>query len=142
MKLKCMIFRSLLTIPVLLSTPAFGAAPGLLGELSGTACHAAMQRLDWTGKVPCEIQTMHARPDGFELHFTSPIDAATASDPGSCILETFTHHYHGAYGSPELGSSQTKGRLYTMRHIPITGFLIAPSAIADDTPLKDCAHRE
>ena len=73
----------------------------------GLAEHA-MQRLDWTGKVPCEIQTMHARPDGFELHFTSPIDAATASDPESYTLGTFTHHYHGAYGSPELDQADQR----------------------------------
>ena len=67
----------------------------------GLADHA-LQRVDWTGKVPCEILTMHARPDGFELRFTSPVDPATAGDPDNYTLETFTHHYHQAYGSPEL----------------------------------------
>ncbi len=67
----------------------------------GLAEHA-MQRLDWTGKLPCEVQTMHVKPDGFELRFTSPVDVASASNIENYSMETFTHHYHGAYGSPEL----------------------------------------
>ena len=34
----------------------------------------AIERLVWTGKVPFEIQEMSARPDGFELTFTKPVD--------------------------------------------------------------------
>lgn len=62
----------------------------------------ALQRLDWTGKVPFEVLTMHARPDGFELRFTAPVDATTAANPASYTTETFTHHYHEEYGSPEI----------------------------------------
>ena len=67
----------------------------------GLAPHA-LQRLDWTGKVSFAIQTMRVNPDGFELRFTAPVDAATARDPRSHTLETFTHHYFGAYGGPEI----------------------------------------
>ena len=35
----------------------------------------ALERLVWTGKTPFEIHEMHAKPDGFELTFTQPIDA-------------------------------------------------------------------
>ena len=62
----------------------------------------SLQRVDWTGKTPFEIQTMRVKPDGFELRFTSPVDPATARDPGSYTMETFTHHYYGAYGGPEI----------------------------------------
>lgn len=63
---------------------------------------SAFQRLDWSGKTPFEIQTMRVNPDGFELRFTAPVDQATARDPKSYTLETFTHHYYGAYGGPEI----------------------------------------
>ncbi len=63
---------------------------------------SALQRLDWTGKVPFEVLTMHARSDGFELRFTAPVDATTAANPASFTMETFTHHYHEEYGSPEI----------------------------------------
>jgi hypothetical protein len=62
----------------------------------------ALQRLDWTGQVPFEVKEMRARADGFELHFTAPVDAKSASDSASYTLETFTHIYHADYGSPEV----------------------------------------
>jgi hypothetical protein len=73
----------------------------------GLAEHA-LQRVDWTGKLPFEIQSMRAKPDGFELHFTAPVDKATAGDPASYTLETFTHHYFGAYGGPEIEHEDQK----------------------------------
>ena len=62
----------------------------------------ALQRLDWTGKVPFEVLTMRVKPDGFELRFTAPVDLVTAGNSDSYTLETYTHHYHEDYGSPEL----------------------------------------
>ncbi len=62
----------------------------------------ALQRLAWSGQTPFEIHSMRVRPDGFELRFTAPVDATTASDPRSYTLETFTHHFYGAYGGPEI----------------------------------------
>ncbi|MGH7127310.1 MAG: PQQ-dependent sugar dehydrogenase, partial [Planctomycetaceae bacterium] len=40
----------------------------------------AIERLVWTGKTPFEIHEMRAKPDGFELTFTRPVDAKTAGD--------------------------------------------------------------
>ena len=51
---------------------------------------------------------MRVKPDGFELRFTSPVDAATARDPESYTLETFTHHYFGAYGGPEIEQAEQR----------------------------------
>ena len=62
----------------------------------------AMQRLDWTGKVPFEIKTIHARPDGFAITFTKPVDREIASQPESYALTTYTHIYQQGYGSPEV----------------------------------------
>ena len=62
----------------------------------------ALERLVWTGKTPFEIHEMHARPDGFELTFTQPIDAKTAGDPKSYSMKTYTYIYRAEYGSPEV----------------------------------------
>jgi glucose/arabinose dehydrogenase len=62
----------------------------------------ALERLAWTGKVPFEIHEMKAKPDGFELTFTKPIDPKTAGDIASYKAETFTYIYQSAYGSPEV----------------------------------------
>ena len=66
----------------------------------------ALQRLVWTGKNPFEIREMSARPDGFELTFTEPVDATTAADPASYKMESYTYIYQASYGSPEV--DQTK----------------------------------
>jgi len=62
----------------------------------------AVERLDWTGKVPFEIHEMRARPDGFELTFTQPVDPVTAAKPESYPMTTYTYIYQASYGSPEV----------------------------------------
>lgn len=62
----------------------------------------ALQRLVWTGKTPFEIHEMRARPDGFELTFTEPVDPATVSAVQSYRLSTYTYLYRADYGSPEV----------------------------------------
>jgi hypothetical protein len=62
----------------------------------------AVERLDWTGKMPFEIHEMRAQPDGFELTFTKPVDAATASNPQSYSLTTYTYIFQASYGSPQV----------------------------------------
>ena len=37
-----------------------------------------LQRLEWTGLMPFEVKSVEARPDGFELTFTKPVDKAIA----------------------------------------------------------------
>jgi len=65
----------------------------------------SIERLVWTGKVPFEIHEMRAKPDGFELTFTKPVDPAVAAKPESYVLKTFTYIYQAAYGSPEVDAT-------------------------------------
>ena len=69
---------------------------------------SALQRVEWTGAMPFEILTMRVQPDGFVLRFTAPVDAATAANPASYTMETFTHIYHAAYGSPEVDQAEQR----------------------------------
>ncbi len=62
----------------------------------------AIQRLDWSGKTPFELREINIRPDGFLLNFTLPVDPEVASRTDTYALTTYTHIYHGAYGSPEV----------------------------------------
>ncbi len=62
----------------------------------------ALQRLVWTKNVPFEIKEMRARPDGFELVFTKPIDSVTGSNIDSYKMETYAYIYRAEYGSPEV----------------------------------------
>jgi hypothetical protein len=62
----------------------------------------ALERLDWSGKMPFEIKRVGIEPAGFKIAFTKPVDAATGGDPKAYRVSTFTHPYHGAYGGPEI----------------------------------------
>jgi glucose/arabinose dehydrogenase len=66
----------------------------------------AIERLDWTGKVPFEIKTMRLTPSGFALSLTKPIDAKSGSDVSSYSLNTFTYIYREQYGSPEVDPTE------------------------------------
>jgi hypothetical protein len=62
----------------------------------------ALERIDWSGRTPFEIHEMRARPDGFELTFTEPVNREAASDVGAYKLTTYTYIYQAPYGSPEV----------------------------------------
>ena len=60
------------------------------------------EKLEWTGKVPFEVNEMRAKPDGFELTFTQPLDAKSAGDVASYSMRAFTYAYREDYGGPEI----------------------------------------
>ncbi|WP_347157539.1 plastocyanin/azurin family copper-binding protein [Pontibacter chitinilyticus] len=63
-----------------------------------------LQRLVWTGRMPFEMKTVHAMPDGFEITFTKPVDRKLAADPASYKITGFNYKYHATYGSPVINS--------------------------------------
>jgi len=68
----------------------------------------ALDRIDWNGKTPFEIQEINIKPDGFLLSFTKPVNKKLASDPASYQVETYTHIYAKFYGSPEVDQTEVK----------------------------------
>lgn len=66
----------------------------------------ALQRLLWTGKIPFEMKNIVAKPDGFEIEFTQPVNKTTAQDPGRYEINGFTYHYHHQYGSEIINSKK------------------------------------
>jgi hypothetical protein len=62
----------------------------------------AIQRLDWTGKIPFEIKEINILNDGFMIHFTKEADQTIASDAMNYSMTTYTHNYSAGYGSPEV----------------------------------------
>jgi uncharacterized cupredoxin-like copper-binding protein/glucose/arabinose dehydrogenase len=65
-----------------------------------------LQQLTWSGATPFEIKTINAKPDGFELNFTLPVDESTAKNVASYDINTFTYKYHHIYGSPAIKQSK------------------------------------
>ena len=68
----------------------------------------ALERLEWTGEMPFEIERITITPQGFRVGFTKPVEARTGSDPDSYVLGTFTHIYHAGYGGPEVDRTTPK----------------------------------
>ncbi len=68
----------------------------------------SLDRLQWTGKIPFEVHQMRAKPDGFELTFTQPVDPKTAGDPASYSMKTYTYIFQSSYGSPEVDHTTPK----------------------------------
>jgi glucose/arabinose dehydrogenase/type 1 glutamine amidotransferase len=73
----------------------------------------ALERLDWTGETPFEIERITINPDGFDVVFTKPVEQSTGTDPDSYRVSTFTHIYHAGYGGPEV--DQTTPRVLSAR---------------------------
>jgi hypothetical protein len=63
------------------------------------------ERVRWTGKTPFEMHEMHAKPDGFTITFTEPVDEATAKNPASYKAAAWTYIYQKNYGSPEVDAA-------------------------------------
>lgn len=59
-------------------------------------------RIDFTGKMPFEMKSIHVRPHGFRIVLTRPVSPATAQDLKSYHIEHYRYELTGAYGSPEL----------------------------------------
>ena len=62
----------------------------------------ALERLEWSGKTPFEINRITITPDGFHVTFTKPVDQVTGRSTDSYVISAFTHPYHGGYGGPEI----------------------------------------
>jgi azurin len=71
----------------------------------------ALQRMEWTGKLPFEMKNIVAKSDGFEIEFTMPVDKASAQNAANYEFSNFTYKYHHNYGSPIInqGSCNVKG---------------------------------
>lgn len=65
-----------------------------------------LQRLTWNNRVPFEMRTVKAMPDGFEIEFTKPVDKKYAADIASYGVESFIYKYQGVYGSPPVNKQK------------------------------------
>jgi len=62
----------------------------------------ALFRIDYTGNLPFEMQSIRALPNGFRVTFTRPVAPDSARDRAAYQIEHYRYEYTGAYGSPEL----------------------------------------
>ena len=62
----------------------------------------AIERLEWSGKMPFEIQRITIEPSGFKVTFTKPVEPITGNSVACYSIHAFTHPYHAGYGGPEI----------------------------------------
>lgn len=62
----------------------------------------ALERVEWSGKMPFEIERVTIEPNGFKITFTKPVDPVTGQSSDSYEVSAFTHPYHAGYGGPEI----------------------------------------
>ncbi len=67
-----------------------------------------LQRLEWTGKMPFEMKTVKATPDGFEIEFTKKVQKTTLQKLLNYEINSFTYMYHSRYGSPIIDNKPVK----------------------------------
>lgn len=83
----------------------------------------ALERLDWSGKMPFEIQRITIEPNGFKVAFTKAVDKLTGTAPESYSISTFTHPYHGGYGGPEIEQTKPTVKSVTLSEDGLTAIL-------------------
>lgn len=67
-----------------------------------------LQRLVWNGLTPFEINTIHAKSDGFEISFTQAVDVKSVKNAASYALRSYIYKYHHQYGSPIINVNELK----------------------------------
>ncbi len=68
---------------------------------SAGTTNSGLEFLTWTGRMPFEMKTVKAMPDGFEIEFTKPVDKSVAENLDSYSVKTYLYKYHAVYGSPQ-----------------------------------------
>jgi len=59
-----------------------------------------IQRVNWNGTSAFEMKAIKAKPNGFEIEFTQPVNKKMAEDLKQYKVTGFTYTYHRKYGSP------------------------------------------
>lgn len=60
-----------------------------------------IQRIVFTGKDPVDIYSMNITDEGFDLHFTQPMDEASLRDTSNYNFRHYYYEYHLKYGSDQ-----------------------------------------
>ncbi len=85
------------------------------------------ERVRWTGKTPFEMHEMHAKPNGFTISFTEPLDESSARNLANYEVRAWTYIYQSSYGSPEVDKVTPKIEAITVAadkksiHLKVSG---------------------
>ncbi len=103
--------------------------PGLVGDGQGALRNSA--RWCGRGKLLLRSKPLRSKPDGFEVTFTLPVDAATAGNPASYSLNSFNYKYHHTYGSPIINAEPL-----AIKGIVVAADGLSARLVVDETKLR------
>jgi len=82
------------------------------GKVKAWAANApafhSLERISFKGKVPFEVNSVKALPNGFELTFTQPVDKKSARAIDGFDVWQYKYKFHKSYGSPEFDHEEKK----------------------------------
>jgi hypothetical protein len=73
-----------------------------------------MQKLNWTGVTPFEMQRINALPNGFRITLTQPILEDPPIHPEQFRIRSYTYHYHANYGSEKIDEAKLDVHHFTI----------------------------
>ena len=79
----------------------YAGGTGSSGNWSWNGTRFGLQRLTPNGNATFEIQSVHARPDGFNITFTKPVDPAWLGNPNHFSFRQWRYHATAQYGGPK-----------------------------------------
>jgi hypothetical protein len=84
-------------------------------------------RIRWNGKTPMDLYTMSLTTKGFDLTFTKPVDAKTASQAAAYQFRRYSYEYHLDYGSDRMD----------MGAVGVTSVKLSPDGLHASLTLED-----
>ena len=61
-----------------------------------------IQRVEWNGEMPFEVEDVNLTRTGFRFTFTKPVNEASAKEIGNWPFQRYYYQYHASYGSPQM----------------------------------------
>ena len=75
-----------------------------------------LQRVRWTGGTPTEVAEMTLTTNGFDLHFTTPVQPETVRPDSAVQFTRYYYEYHQEYGSDQMD----------VQSVPVTNVEVSP----------------
>ena len=99
----------------------------------GWAGDEGIQRIVYTGKEPMDVYSMNLTANGFDLTFTQPVDAASATDPNNYHFRRYYYSYHKKDESEGIDEAKQ----FDVQKIPVTNVEISPNGKKVSLTLSD-----
>ena len=77
---------------------------------SGWGGSSGIQRIEFTGKTPTDMHSVHLTKDGFNITFTRSMVDSVMLDTANYQISSYYYEYHAPYGSDQFDKKQVRIR--------------------------------